>query len=230
MNSNAGGIQERRLSSPNSFQRRNLEKKVTPVKTIRRPSINGSSRIQLRGIFGLRDWDQGRSNRNGVCSNRHRTVVGLMNSVSEPSTPQRWLRSDTIAATPVKTLRSRNVDIAGQTVSAQVAHLYAMKQSRLTIPAKLKTTPTSVLAFTSPSQPPKSKTCSSASSSAGKTRQSRCGGTASISESCTNVISSGGIANESALTKRVKSPHSLASKVSSVSPLSTRSRIKRLGK
>lgn len=196
---------------------------MTPVKTIRRPSINGSSRI-LRGIFGLRDWDQGRSNRNVGCPSRHRTVVGLINSVSEPTTPQRWLRSDTIAATPVKTLRSRNVDIAGHTVSAQVAHQYAMKQSRLPVPAKLKATPTSMLAFPSPSQPSQSKTsCSATPSTAGKTRQTRCAAN-NVSESCSNVISAAGITNDSTLTKRVKSPHTL------VSPLSTRSRIKRLGK
>ncbi|XP_058806761.1 uncharacterized protein LOC131673081 isoform X2 [Phymastichus coffea] len=127
LNSSTHGIQERRLSSPNSFKRRNLEKKVTPVKTIRRPSISRSAtRIQMRENF----WDQGRASRTGAsCSStRRQTVVGLISSLAETvsvsspslSAPKRWLRSDTIAATPIKTLRSRNVDIAGHTVTPQL--------------------------------------------------------------------------------------------------------------
>ena len=157
-------MQERRLSSPNSFKRRNLEKKVTPVKTIRRPSINRStSRIQMRENF----WDQGRASRTGVaCSgSRRQTVVGLINSgadsvnatmTSSSSAPKRWLRSDTIAATPIKTLRSRNVDIAGHTVPAQLAQQYD-KPNRIQEPGtKLKLQPTTTpetLTNTSPSQP-----------------------------------------------------------------------------
>lgn len=221
VNPNSTGIQERKLSSPNSFQRRNLEKKVTPVKAIRRPSLNGSNRIQLRGIFGLRDWEPTRSSRSASCQSRHRTVVGLLNE----SSTQRWLRSDTIAATPVKTLRSRNVDITGHTVSAQIAHQYPIKQSRLPLPAKLKST-SSLLASASPAR---NKTCSSTSSSA-KSRQSKCAPTNGVSEDCSSLMGIAGIASDTTLTKRVKSPHSFSSRVSSVSPLSTRSRIKRLGK
>jgi hypothetical protein len=150
LNSSTGSIQERRLSSPNSFKRRNLEKKVTPVKKIRRPSINRSaSRIQMRENF----WDQGRGSRaGGSCpGGRRQTVVGLISSIadtvsssssSSPAAvvPKRWLRSDTIAATPIKNLRSRNVDIAGQTVPTQLAHQYGtVKSSRiLESQAKLK--------------------------------------------------------------------------------------------
>ncbi|CAK9806259.1 Protein phosphatase 1D [Anthophora plagiata] len=79
-------VQER-LSSLNTFQR-NLGKKATPVKAIRRSSVKGSP--------------------------------------DSATVPQRWLRSDTIAATPVKTLRSRNVDITGHTISAQLVHQYGM--------------------------------------------------------------------------------------------------------
>ncbi|XP_043472872.1 uncharacterized protein LOC122505380 [Leptopilina heterotoma] len=213
VNPNSAGIQERKLSSPNSFQRRNLEKKVTPVKAIRRPSINGSNRIQLRGIFGLRDWEPTRSSRSASCQSRHRTVVGLLNE----STTQRWLRSDTIAATPVKTLRSRNVDITGHTVSAQIAHQYPIKQSRLPLPTKLKST-SSILA------------AAAATPAKAKARQSKCNTPNGVSEDCNNLMAIAGIANDTALAKRVKSPHSFSSRVSSVSPLSTRSRIKRLGK
>lgn len=52
-----------------------------------------------------------------------------MSTSSSSSTPKRWLRSDTIAATPIKTLRSRNVDIAGHTVSPQVAGQYDIVKS-----------------------------------------------------------------------------------------------------
>lgn len=146
LNTSTNGIQERRLSSPNSFKRRNLEKKVTPVKTIRRPSISRSaSRIQMRENF----WDQGRASRTGAsCSGtRRQTVVGLISSLSETvavgspassSAPKRWLRSDTIAATPIKTLRSRNVDIAGHTVTPQVVHQYDVKQHRILEAATMK--------------------------------------------------------------------------------------------
>lgn len=85
------GVTTTTLSS--SFQRRSLAKKATPVKTIRRPSINGSKLQQLRGSF-LRDWDQGRSNRANNCNdrrtlNRTVTIVGP----TDTTMPQRWLRS-----------------------------------------------------------------------------------------------------------------------------------------
>ncbi|XP_044597957.1 uncharacterized protein DDB_G0292186, partial [Cotesia glomerata] len=74
-NTSTSNTREKITVSPTSFQRRSLEKKATPVKTIRRPSINGSSRVQMRGSFALRDWDQTKSNlgrrrgvRAGSCS------------------------------------------------------------------------------------------------------------------------------------------------------------------
>lgn len=108
--------------NPRSNQRRSLEKKVTPVKSIRRPSINGGNRIQLRGSFTIQ-----------------RERVNIPISADLP--PQRWLRSDTIAATPIKTLRSRNVDIMGHTVPPQMASQYGIaKTNRLSLPSKLKQT------------------------------------------------------------------------------------------
>lgn len=82
-----------RLSSSNTFQRRSLGKKATLVKTIRRPSISGSNRLQqLRGSFGLRDWDQGRNNRTGNCNDRRlNRTVALIGS-TDTTIPQRWLR------------------------------------------------------------------------------------------------------------------------------------------
>jgi len=81
-------------SSSNTFQRRSLEKKATPVKAIRRSSINGSTRLQhLRGSFGLREWDQGRNNRTNNCNNRrtlNRTVTII--GPTDSTIPQRWLR------------------------------------------------------------------------------------------------------------------------------------------
>lgn len=75
-----------------SFQRRSLAKKATPVKTIRRPSINGSKLQQLRGSF-LRDWDQGRNNRANNCNDR-RTLNRTVSIIGPTDTtmPQRWLR------------------------------------------------------------------------------------------------------------------------------------------
>lgn len=75
----------------NTFQRRSLGKKATHVKTIRRPSISSSNRLQqLRGSFGLRDWDQGRNNRTGNCSDRRLSRTLL--SPTDTTMPQRWLR------------------------------------------------------------------------------------------------------------------------------------------
>ncbi|XP_015510529.2 uncharacterized protein LOC107217489 [Neodiprion lecontei] len=114
-------------------QRRSLEKKATPVKTIRRPSINGGNRIQLRGSFTVQ-----------------RERVNITSTPDLP--PQRWLRSDTIAATPIKTLRSRNVDIMGHTVPPQMASQYdIVKANRLSLPSKLKQTSSSSGPQASPS-------------------------------------------------------------------------------
>ncbi|XP_015600171.1 uncharacterized protein LOC107270053 [Cephus cinctus] len=199
---------QERLSSPNSFQRRSLEKKATPVKTFRRPSINGANRVQLRGSFGLRDYEQAKSNRsvantpstNGICADQAKPNRTICISPTD-APPQRWLRSDTIAATPVKTLRSRNVDITGHTVSAQVAHQYGVvKQNRLSLPAKLKQA-----AIATKIKSPLST---------GKLKQ------AGLASS-TGTSSGAG----SGIAKRAKSPYNPSAR-----SLSTRSRIKRLGK
>lgn len=88
--------QDRLSSSSNSLQqlqRRSLGKKATLVKTIRRPSISGSNRLQqLRGSFGLRDWDQGRSSRTGNCNDRRLNRTVAIISSTDTTMPQRWLR------------------------------------------------------------------------------------------------------------------------------------------
>lgn len=82
-----------KLSSSNTFQRRSLGKKATPVKTIRRPSINGSNRLQqLRGSFGLRDWDQGRNNRASNCNDRRLNRTVAIIGATDTTISQRWLR------------------------------------------------------------------------------------------------------------------------------------------
>ncbi|XP_012215023.1 uncharacterized protein Pp2C1 [Linepithema humile] len=208
--------QDKLSSSSNTFQRRSLGKKATPVKAIRRPSINGSSRLQqLRGSFGLRDWDQGRNNRTNNCNDRrtlNRTVAII--GPTDTTMPQRWLRSDTMAATPVKTLRSRNVDIAGHTISAQLVHQYGVvKQNRLPLPSKLKQ-PANDGSLQS------SRVRSSSLSSKLKHANSNGG---SVSTCAT--INSAGTGSTSGIAKRVKSPYNPSAR-----SLSTRSRIKRLGK
>ncbi|KAG5314215.1 PPM1D phosphatase, partial [Acromyrmex insinuator] len=203
-------------SSSNTFQRRSLEKKATPVKAIRRSSINGSTRLQhLRGSFGLREWDQGRNNRTNNCNNRrtlNRTVTII--GPTDSTIPQRWLRSDTMAATPVKTLRSRNVDIAGHTISAQLVHQYGVvKQNRLPLP-KLKQSANSGSL--------QSSRVRSSSLSANKLKQAN-GNSGSVSTCATINPSTAG--STSAIAKKVKSPYNPSAR-----SLSTRSRIKRLGK
>ncbi|XP_011690456.1 PREDICTED: protein phosphatase 1D isoform X2 [Wasmannia auropunctata] len=204
-------------SSSNTFQRRSLGKKATPVKAIRRSSINGSTRLQhLRGSFGLRDWDQGRNNRASSCNsrrtlNRTVTIVGPTDS----TIPQRWLRSDTMAATPVKTLRSRNVDIAGHTISAQLVHQYGVvKQNRLPLPNKLKQSASGGAL--------QSSRVRSSSLSASKLKQAN-GNGGSVSTCATINPSAAG--STSGIAKKVKSPYNPSAR-----SLSTRSRIKRLGK
>ncbi|OXU20286.1 hypothetical protein TSAR_016142 [Trichomalopsis sarcophagae] len=256
LNSSTGSIQERRLSSPNSFKRRNLEKKVTPVKTIRRPSINRSTnRIQMRDSF----WEQqGRASRTGAScsSSRRQTVVGIISSIAESvsastsnssssSAPKRWLRSDTIAATPIKTLRSRNVDIAGHTVSAQVAHQHgAVKTNRIIEHAtKLKqtTTPASTTgAAGSPVTPQtpvvakvKSTNCvSTPVSIATPNRTKQSCSVSPVGGTSTSCASTGGTSTTPSATtstvlisKRAKTPYN-----PSAISLSTRSRIKRFSK
>ncbi|KYM75882.1 Protein phosphatase 1D [Atta colombica] len=203
-------------SSSNTFQRRSLEKKATPVKAIRRSSINGSTRLQhLRGSFGLREWDQGRNNRTNNCNNRrtlNRTVTII--GPTDSTIPQRWLRSDTMAATPVKTLRSRNVDIAGHTISAQLVHQYGVvKQNRLPLP-KLKQSANGGSL--------QSNRVRSSSLSANKLKQAN-GNSGSVSTCATINPSTAG--STSAIAKKVKSPYNPSAR-----SLSTRSRIKRLGK
>ncbi|XP_018358950.1 PREDICTED: uncharacterized protein LOC108758451 isoform X2 [Trachymyrmex cornetzi] len=203
-------------SSSNTFQRRSLGKKATPVKAIRRSSINGSTRLQhLRGSFGLREWDQGRNNRTNNCNNRrtlNRTVTII--GPTDSTIPQRWLRSDTMAATPVKTLRSRNVDIAGHTISAQLVHQYGVvKQNRLPLP-KLKQSANGGSL--------QSSRVRSSSLSANKLKQAN-GNSGSVSTCATINPSTAG--STSAIAKKVKSPYNPSAR-----SLSTRSRIKRLGK
>ncbi|XP_046828429.1 uncharacterized protein LOC124428441 isoform X2 [Vespa crabro] len=210
-------VQER-LSSPNTFQRRSLGKKATPTKSIRRSSINGPARLQqLRGIFGLRDWDQGRNNRSNGCNDRrlNRTagIIGPLDS----GMPQRWLRSDTMAATPVKTLRSRNVDITGHTISAQLVHHYGVvKQNRLSLPAKLKQSNNNGVL--------QSKRVRSSSMSSNKFKQTGNSGT-NVGACSTMNSTSTGSNNGSGIAKWVKSLCNPSAR-----SLTTRSRIKRLGK
>ncbi|KAK0167541.1 hypothetical protein PV327_004927 [Microctonus hyperodae] len=203
------GNNQEKLPSPNSFPRRSLEKKATSLKTIRRPSINGSNRVQLRGTFGLRDWDQAKSNRRTSCSTDRVRLNRSMNSSStesiSPTIPQRWLRSDTIAATPIKTLRSRNVDITGHTVPPQIAHQYGIvKPNRISLSAKIK-----ISNSTKVKSPATTLTPS-------KLKQTSCG----------NVSAPSVSGSVSGIAKRVKSsPYNLSAR-----SLSTRSRLKRLSK
>ncbi|XP_011301478.1 serine/arginine repetitive matrix protein 2 [Fopius arisanus] len=137
--SSAKDSHQDKMSSP-GYQRRSLEKKATPVKTIRRPSINGVNRVQLRGSFALRDslgpWDQSKNSRRSTYGERRSTPLSRGNGESS-NTPQMWLRSDTIAATPIKTLRSRNVDITGHTVPPQVAHQYGIVKQNRSVGSKI---------------------------------------------------------------------------------------------
>ncbi|EFN86215.1 Protein phosphatase 1D [Harpegnathos saltator] len=207
-----------RLSSSNTFQRRSLGKKATLVKTIRRPSMSGSNRLQqLRGSFGLRDWDQGRSNRTNNCNDRRLNRTVALMSPTDTTMPQRWLRSDTMAATPVKTLRSRNVDIAGHTISAQMVHQYGVvKQNRLPMPNKLKQSTNSGSL--------QSSRVRSSSLSSNKLKQANSnGGSVSTCAAINNATT--GCSSTSGIAKRVKSPYNPSAR-----SLNTRSRIKRLGK
>lgn len=122
-----------------------------------------------------------------------------------------------MAATPVKTLRSRNVDIAGHTISSQLVHQYGVvKQNRLSLSGKLKQSANggalqSNRVRSSTLSPNKLKQTNSNSEG-----MSTC---AAINTAATGCSSTSGIA------KRVKASYNLSSR-----SLSTRSRIKRLGK
>ena len=251
-------VQER-LPSLNSFQR-NLEKKATPVKAIRRPSIKGLLKQLWAASLSAREWDQGRSNRSNNCNERRiKRTVSIIGSSDNTTVPQRWLRlvslsfdlfffyrvyylvfklslhlrelilqfltcyiciclysrSDTIAATPVKTLRSRNVDITGHTISPQLVHQYGIvKQSRLSLPCKLKHSSNNGFLQSS-------RVRSSSLSSSIKQTSSNTGNGACSTISSTNT----GCNSSSGMAKRVKSPYNPSAR-----SLSTRSRIKRLGK
>lgn len=126
-----------------------------------------------------------------------------------------YSRSDTIAATPVKTLRSRNVDITGHTISPQLVHQYGIvKQSRLSLPCKLKHSSNN--GFLQSNRVRSSSLSSSIKQTSSNTANGAC---STISPTNTGCNSSSGMA------KRVKSPYNPSAR-----SLSTRSRIKRLGK
>ncbi|XP_076220873.1 protein phosphatase 2C [Nomia melanderi] len=196
-----------RLSPLNTFQR-NLGKKVTPVKSIRRPSsIKGLLKQLWAASLGAREWDQGRNNRSNGCSERRiNRTMSIIGSSDSTTVPQRWLRSDTIAATPVKTLRSRNVDI----------HQYSLvkQQNRLSLPSKLKQS--SGNGFLQSSRVRSSSLSTSIKQNSSNTGNGTC---STISPTGTGCNSSSGMA------KRVKSPYNPSAR-----SLSTRSRIKRLAK
>ncbi|XP_033316396.1 protein phosphatase 1D [Bombus bifarius] len=204
-----------RLLSLNSFQR-NLEKKATPVKAIRRPSFKGLLKQLWAASLSAREWDQGRSNRSNNCNERRiKRAVSIIGPSDNTTVPQRWLRSDTIAATPVKTLRSRNVDITGHTISPQLVHQYGIvKQSRLSLPCKLKHSSNN--GFLQSNRVRSSSLSSSIKQTSSNTANGAC---STINPTNTGCNSSSGMA------KRVKSPYNPSAR-----SLSTRSRIKRLGK
>lgn len=117
----------------------------------------------------------------------------------------------------MKTLRSRNVDIAGHTISAQMVHQYGVvKQNRLSLPTKLK-------------QPAnggslQSNRVRSSSLSSNKLKQANSnGGSVSTCAAINNATT--GCSSTSGIAKRVKSPYNPSAR-----SLNTRSRIKRLGK
>nr|XP_012138882.1 PREDICTED: uncharacterized protein LOC100877954 isoform X1 [Megachile rotundata] len=207
-------VQER-LSSLNTFQR-NLGKKATPVKAIRRPSFKGLLKQLWAASLGAREWDQGKSSRSTNSCNERRISRTMSLIGSSDTVPQRWLRSDTIAAaTPVKTLRSRNVEINGHTISAQLVHQYGMvKQSRLSLPSKLKQSSNNGYLQSS-------RVRSSSLSSGIKQNNSDTGNGTCSTINPTNT----GCNSSSGMAKRVKSPYNPSAR-----SLSTRSRIKRLGK
>ncbi|XP_076652960.1 protein phosphatase 2C isoform X2 [Halictus rubicundus] len=191
-----------RLSPLNTFQR-NLGKKVTPVKAIRRPSIKGLLKQLLAASLGAREWD---NRSNGCIERRISRTMSIIGSSDSTTVPQRWLRSDTIAATPVKTLRSRNVDM----------HQYSLvkQPNRLSLSSKLKQASNNGFL--------QSGRVRSASLSSGiKQNSSNTGSGTCSTISPTNT----GCNTSSGMAKRVKSPYNPSAR-----SLSTRSRIKRLGK
>lgn len=121
-----------------------------------------------------------------------------------------------MAATPVKTLRSRNVDIVGNTISAQLVHQYGVvKQNRLSLPNKLKQQSANGGSL-------QSSRVRSSSLSPNKLKQAN-SNNGSVSTCAT--INPSTTSSTSGIAKRVKSPYNPSAR-----SLSTRSRIKRLGK
>lgn len=115
----------------------------------------------------------------------------------------------------MKTLRSRNVDITGHTISPQLVHQYGIvKQSRLSLPCKLKHSSNN--GFLQSNRVRSSSLSSSIKQTSSNTANGAC---STISPTNTGCNSSSGMA------KRVKSPYNPSAR-----SLSTRSRIKRLGK
>ncbi|XP_014226859.1 uncharacterized protein LOC106652435 [Trichogramma pretiosum] len=199
-------VQERRLSSPNCFKRRSLEKKVLPVKTIRRPtSITRSTGTRLQQM------------RDNFYS-RERQSISM---TGDSTTPKRWLRSDTIAATPTKTLRSRNVDITGTPILTNknlrtVASLHKLKSSEI---SSVTTISTSVVS------PPSATVSRMRSSSAVNTQSSTAKPIkAKQSYNATHGVSSPSMntTTSSSMTKSKKTPYN-----PTAASFSTRSRLKR---
>lgn len=121
-----------------------------------------------------------------------------------------------MAATPVKTLRSRNVDIAGHTISAQLVHQYGVvKQNRLSLPNKLKQPNANSGSL-------QSNRVRSSSLSSNKLKQPN--STGGSVNTCTPITTTS-CNSTSGIAKKVKSPYNPSAR-----SLSTRSRIKRLGK
>jgi len=121
-----------------------------------------------------------------------------------------------MAATPVKTLRSRNVDIAGHTISAQLVHQYGVvKQNRLSLPgSKLKQSTNGGSL--------QSNRVRSSSLSSNKLKQTNSNSGSVSTCAAINAVTTG---STSGIAKRVKSSYNPSAR-----SLSTRSRIKRLGK
>lgn len=123
---------------------------------MRRSSLGKTTRVQMKEGFNLRDWESNRMNRGGGAgfNNRRQNVVNMLSSAADfISSPKRWLRSDTVAATPTKTLRSRNVELISHTPnSIQIASNPCSRtkpNSSLLVPSKLKQN-NSILATSTP--------------------------------------------------------------------------------
>ncbi|KAJ8687577.1 hypothetical protein QAD02_023371 [Eretmocerus hayati] len=232
LNTSVNSNQETRRPSPNSFKRRNLEKKVSPTKAIRRITMNRSiNRLQMRDKY----WEQSRATRAGSScpSNSRQAVVNSMSTLADPSpspvsssAPKRWLRSDTVAATPIKTLRSRNVEIANNAGPSDIApNCISVKPNRLleTQP-KLKIPSTASDMLTTPITPQctvESKLRTPMYTPTPNRGKSNC-----VTPISNNpCISSTPSSTSSSMSKRAKTPYNPSAR-----SLTTRSRIKRLSK